>query len=197
MSETQPVKHPITVYAEATPNPESLKFVMNKLLVKGRPYDFGDASKTENAPLAKALFEMEGISRVFIANNFVTVTKTEDKMWVELIPDIRNFLKEWVEQEKEIITGDIAEEQAAYAENADDDDVVLKIKDLLNSHVRPAVEMDGGAIDFKGFDEGIVSLTLRGACSGCPSASLTLKSGIEALLKKMVPQVKEVVAEEA
>ncbi|MBI3142794.1 MAG: NifU family protein [Bacteroidetes bacterium] len=190
--QTQPI--PITVYAEATPNPETLKFVVNKLLVRGLSFDFESLEKSSKSPLAQLVFESGFARRVFIANNFVSITKVEDKMWVELIPLYRKMLKEYLENGREVFSGDITEEDANYTSNDSDDEVVTKIKALLNQNIRPAVEMDGGAIDFNSYDNGVVSLTLKGACSGCPSSTVTLKAGIEALLKRMVPQVTEVVA---
>lgn len=185
---------PISVYAEATPNPESLKFVVNKLLVRAHSFDFDSLENSEKSPLAQELFRMGFVKRVFIANNFVTITKTEDKMWVELIPDLRKFIKSFLEDGKQLFAEDISYEDSNYVIDEDDDEVVTKIKQLLEENIKPAVEMDGGAIDFNSYDEGVVSLTLKGACSGCPSATVTLKAGIEALLKRMVPQVTEVVA---
>lgn len=185
---------PISVYAEATPNPESLKFVVNKLLVRGHSFDFDSLENSDKSPIAQELFQMGFVKRVFIANNFVTITKTEDKMWVELIPDLRKFIKVFLEEGKQLFAEDISYEDSNYAIDENDDEVVTKIKQLLEENIKPAVEMDGGAIDFNDYNEGVVSLTLKGACSGCPSATVTLKAGIEALLKRMVPQVTEVVA---
>ncbi len=186
---------PITVYAEATPNPESLKFVVNKLLVRGHSFDFDSIEKTEKSPLAKELFEMGFVERVFIANNFVTISKSADKMWVELIPALRKFIKDFLESGKKLFSDDISYEDSNYQMDESDDEVVTKIKNILNENIRPAVEMDGGAIDFNSYNDGVVSLTLKGACSGCPSATVTLKAGIEALLKRTIPQITEVVAD--
>ena len=189
-------KTPITVYAEATPNPESLKFVTNKLLVRAHSFDFDSLENSKKSPLATELFEMGFVKRVFIANNFITITKTEDKMWVEVIPALRKFIKDFLESGKRMFAEDISYEDSNYAVDDDDDEIVVKIKELLEQNIKPAVEMDGGAIDFNSYEEGVVTLTMKGACSGCPSATVTLKSGIEALLKRMVPQVTEVVAHE-
>jgi Fe-S cluster biogenesis protein NfuA len=115
-------------------------------------------------------------------------------MWVELIPNLRGFLKEFLESGKKMFTDDISYEDSNYQMDDNDDDVVVKIKNILNENIKPAVEMDGGAIDFNSYEDGVVSLTLKGACSGCPSATVTLKAGIEALLKRNIPQVTEVVA---
>lgn len=185
---------PIDVYAEATPNPDSLKFVINRLLAKGASFDFDSYENAEKSPLAQALFEFPFVKRVFIANNFITITKPSDEMWVELIPKIRNFIRDYLSSNERVFAEDINLDDANYAMSDDDGEVVTKIKEILNNNIRPAVEMDGGAIDFQNYEDGIVTLTMKGACSGCPSSMVTLKSGIEALLKRVIPEVKEVVA---
>ena len=189
----------ISIYTEMTPNPETMKFVANKLLYPGKSIDFPDETTAAPSPLAKELFSFPFIKSVFIASNFVTITKTVDTDdWQEVIPTIKQFLKDYLENggpvinEDEIVVmkGDGGNEIAA-----DDDDVVKRIKELLENYVKPAVEMDGGAIQFKSQDEGVVSLMLQGSCSGCPSSMITLKAGIEGMMKRMIPEVKEVVAE--
>ena len=179
----------ITVYAEATPNPESMKFVANKMLLPNDSADFRTKELAENSALAKALFEMSFVKGVFIMNNFVSVTKNSDYEWFDLIPDLRNFFTEWLEDSKEIIS---AKRELSSEEETE---IERKIKQLLEDHVRPAVEMDGGAIDFKSFKNGVVTVQMKGSCSGCPSSTMTLKSGIENLLKRMVPEVEAVEAE--
>ncbi|MEZ5015310.1 MAG: NifU family protein [Chitinophagales bacterium] len=184
----------LSIYTEATPNPDSLKFVMNKMLLSGRSVDFERGDDVSYAPLAEALFnEYTFIKGVFIMNNFVTVRKEADIDWYEVKGGISEFIKAHVGDGK-IIIGEIPEPENLSGE-LDPDAVVSKIKQMLDQYVKPAVEMDGGAIQFKSFDEGIVTLMLQGSCSGCPSSTVTLKSGIEGLLKRMVPEVKEVVAE--
>ena len=179
----------VTVYAEATPNPESMKFVANRMLLPNDSADFRNKEKAESSPLAKALFEMNFVQGVFIMNNFVSITKNGEYEWFDLIPDLRNFFTEWLEQGKEIVSPkkELSEEEETEIER--------KIKQLLEDHVRPAVEMDGGAIQFKKFEDGVVTLMLQGSCSGCPSSMITLKSGIEGMMKRMIPEVTEVVAE--
>jgi len=179
----------ITVYAEATPNPESMKFVANKMLLPNDSADFRTKELAENSALAKALFEMSFVKGVFIMNNFVSVTKNADYEWFDLIPDLRNFFTEWLEDGKEIVS---AKRELSSEEETE---IERKIKQLLEDHVRPAVEMDGGAIDFKSFKNGVVTVQMKGSCSGCPSSTMTLKSGIENLLKRMVPEVESVEAE--
>ena len=179
----------ITVYAEATPNPESMKFVANKMLLPNDSADFRTKELAENSALAKALFEMSFVKGVFIMNNFVSITKNADYEWFDLIPDLRNFFTEWLEDGKEIVS---AKRELSSEEETE---IERKIKQLLEDHVRPAVEMDGGAIDFKSFKNGVVTVQMKGSCSGCPSSTMTLKSGIENLLKRMVPEVEAVEAE--
>jgi Fe-S cluster biogenesis protein NfuA len=188
----------ISIYTEMTPNPETMKFVANKLLYPGKSIDFPDAESAKPSPLATELFGFPFIKAVFIASNFVTLTKITDIDWNDAIPSIRQFLKEYLEEGKAIIN---EEELAAVKQtssnevSADDDDVVKRIKELLDNYVRPAVEMDGGAIQFKSYEAGTVNLAMQGSCSGCPSSMITLKAGIEGMMKRMIPEVKEVVAE--
>jgi Fe-S cluster biogenesis protein NfuA len=184
----------VSIYTEMTPNPETLKFVANKLLYPGKSIDFQSEDLAGPSPLAKELFGFPFIRGVFIASNFITLSKTPDTDWNDVTPSIREFLKEYLEEGKPIINEDeiVAQQPAA---GGDDTDVVKKIKELLENYVKPAVEMDGGAISFKNYANGIVTLALQGSCSGCPSSMITLKSGIEGMMKRMIPEVKEVVAE--
>jgi Fe-S cluster biogenesis protein NfuA len=179
-----------------TPNPETMKFVANKLLYPGKSIDFPEEASATPSPLAKELFAFPFIKSVFIASNFVTLTKTPDTHWDDVIPSVKQFLKEYLEEGKAVINEDqIVVKKDTNIVSADDADVVVRIKELLENYVKPAVEMDGGAISFKGFDNGTVKLMLQGSCSGCPSSMITLKSGIEGMMKRMIPEVKEVVAE--
>jgi Fe-S cluster biogenesis protein NfuA len=150
------------------------------------------------SPLAIELFGYPFIKAVFIASNFVTLTKTPDTDWSDVIPSVRQFLKEYLEEGKPVINEEeivTSKKDSSNEISADDDDVVKRIKELLENYVKPAVEMDGGAIQFKSYDEGVVNLMLQGSCSGCPSSMITLKAGIEGMMKRMIPEVKEVVAE--
>ncbi len=181
-----------------TPNPETMKFVANKLLYPGKSADFPDTESAKPSPLATELFGFPFIRAVFIASNFVTLTKTHETDWNDVIPAIRQFLKEYLEEGKLIINEEeLAEvkQESSNTVDADDSDVVKRIKELLDNYVRPAVEMDGGAIQFKSYESGVVNLMLQGSCSGCPSSMITLKAGIEGMMKRMIPEVKEVVAE--
>jgi len=186
----------VSIYTEMTPNPETMKFVANKLLYPGKSIDFPDEASATPSPLAKELFAFPFIRSVFIASNFVTLTKTPDTQWEEVIPTVREFLKQYLEEGKVVINEDqVVIKADTNIVNADDTDVVKRIKELLENYVKPAVEMDGGAISYKGFDNGTVKLMLQGSCSGCPSSMITLKAGIEGMMKRMIPEVKEVVAE--
>lgn len=188
----------ISIYTEMTPNPETMKFVANKLLYPGKSIDFPDADSAKPSPLATELFGFPFIKAVFIASNFVTLTKTPDAEWQDITPSIRQFLKDYLEEGKTVINEDEVVEIKKEGSNevlADDDDVVKRIKELLENYVKPAVEMDGGAIQFRSYNDGVVNLMMQGSCSGCPSSMITLKAGIEGMMKRMIPEVKEVVAE--
>lgn len=186
----------VSIYTEMTPNPETLKFVANKLLYPGKSIDFQNEKEAGPSLLARELFGFPFIKGVFIASNFITLTKTADTDWNEIIPSLRDFLKEYLIEGKEIVNEDLVpkqEDSNIILEN--DSDVVKRIKELLENYVKPAVEMDGGAIAFKKFEDGLVTLILKGSCSGCPSSTITLKAGIEGMMKRMIPEVKEVIAE--
>jgi Fe-S cluster biogenesis protein NfuA len=189
----------VSIYTEMTPNPETMKFVANKLLYPGKSIDIAEETLAFASPLAKELFSFPFIKSVFIASNFVTLTKnTEQDDWQDVIPTIKTFLKEYLENGGVVVNEEEVakmKQEASNTVNADDDDVVKRIKELLENYVKPAVEMDGGAIQFKSYNEGIVNLMLQGSCSGCPSSMVTLKAGIEGMMKRMIPEVKEVVAE--
>lgn len=181
-----------------TPNPETMKFVANKLLYPGKSIDFPDVESAKPSLLATELFGFPFIKAVFIASNFVTLTKIADTDWTDVIPSIRQFLKDYLEEGKEVVNEEELSTVKQASSNevaADDDDVVKRIKELLDNYVRPAVEMDGGAIQFRSYDSGTVNLAMQGSCSGCPSSMITLKAGIEGMMKRMIPEVKEVVAE--
>lgn len=178
----------ITIYSESTPNPESMKFVANKMIMANDSIDFRSKEKVESCPMAKELFEFPFVKGVFIMNNFVSITKSVDYQWPEIVPQLKQFVQEYLESGKPIV------EKKAELSPEEEDEVVRRIKQLLNDHIKPAVAMDGGDITFKEFNEGVVMVELQGSCSGCPSSTLTLKAGIENLLKRMVPEVEAVEA---
>ena len=184
----------LNIYAEQTPNPETMKFVFNKMILPDDAIDFPTREKAQESPLAKSLFEFSFVNGVFIMNNFVTITKSERFEWHDIIAQLKQQIKQYLEEEKPVIQVDLG---GSLAPNADEPEIDRKIKEILNEYVRPAVESDGGFIGFHSFDKatGIVKVLLQGACSGCPSSSITLKMGIENLLKRMIPDVQSVVAE--
>ena len=196
-------KSPVMLYTEQTPNPESLKFVTNRMIYKGTADFREEELAKEWSPLATELFEMPFVKGVYICNNFVTITKEFNYDWADIMLKVKEYLKGYIGEEKPIINegfeaamAKIEEERGAsydYTEN--EAEIVKKIKDLIDTHVKPAVEMDGGNIEFKSWDQGKVTLVMQGACSGCPSSTVTLKQGIEGMLQRMIPEVKEVVAE--
>ena len=160
---------------------------------------YRDEASASPSQLATELFSFPFIKSVFIASNFVTLTKTnETEDWQDVIPSIKQFLKEYLEEGKPIVNEEDVANMKSESSNevsADDEDVVKRIKELLENYVKPAVEMDGGAIQFRSYENGKVNLMLQGSCSGCPSSMITLKAGIEGMMKRMIPEVKEVVAE--
>ncbi|SIS64841.1 NifU family protein [Belliella pelovolcani] len=189
----QAQKRPTTIYMEANPNPNSLKFVVNFMLVDdGISFDYPDAASAGNSPLALELFNFAAVDRVFIASNFVTVTKKEDVDWIEIQDIVRNQIKTYLESGQAPVKAEF-DQDPLFDEN--DSEVVKKIKGILDEYIRPAVEQDGGAIVFHSFQDGIVKVLLQGSCSGCPSSTVTLKAGIENLLTRMLPEVKEVQAQ--
>jgi len=195
-------KAPIMIYTEQTPNPESLKYVTNRMLHKGTA-DFDTAELAQEwSPLAADLFELPYVKRVYISNNFVSITKEFNYAWEDIMLKLKEFVKAWLEENEivvkegfEEIQAEIEAKRLEHAYSGDTAELVKKIRDLIDTYVKPAVEMDGGNIEFKSFDEGVVTVTLQGSCSGCPSSTVTLKSGIEGMLKRMCPEVKEVVQE--
>ena len=179
----------INVYTESTPNPATMKFIVNKLLINGSA-DFATKESAEKSPFAKELFKFSFVNGVFFASNFVTVTKFEDDNWEDLLPILKEFVKGAVESELKV-----QDEEQPEGGDFEGTETEVKIQQILNDYVRPAVEQDGGAISYKSYDAGVVTVELRGSCSGCPSSTVTLKAGIENLLKRMVPEVTEVVSE--
>lgn len=190
----QAQKRPVTIYLEANPNPNSMKFVVNYMLLDdGISFDYPSQDQTENSPLAYELFNFEAVERVFIASNFVTVTKKEGIDWIEIQMILRDHIKSYLEQGKPAVQVNFTQDPL-FDEN--DSETVKKIKGILDEYIRPAVEQDGGAIVFHSFQDGIVKVLLQGSCSGCPSSTVTLKAGIQNLLTRMLPNdVKEVQAE--
>lgn len=187
----------IEIYTEMTPNPESVKFVTNKHILPNFQLDFKTKELAGGSELAKALYEIPFVNGVFIANNFVTVTKKADYDWFEITPELKEAIKQFLQSGRKPVDDSLLPKDILQNEHskAADQTPETRIMDLLDKYVKPAIQMDGGHIEFKSFEDGIVKLSLQGSCSGCPSSTITLKSGIEGLLKRMVPEVTEVVAE--
>lgn len=190
----------IHIYTESTPNPHSMKFVFNiELLPDTMSFDYTQPAdgltKEKSSPLAVALFGFEFVRRVFITSNFITLTKSESTLWEDELFAIKQYLKKYFDEKHPVFS--LPESSINSDDSSTDTELITKIKNVLDQYVRPAVESDGGAISFYSFDEasGQVKVLLQGSCSGCPSSQMTLKAGIEALMTRMVPEVKEVVAE--
>jgi Fe-S cluster biogenesis protein NfuA len=186
----------LEVYTESTPNPESQKFVTNMHLLPNYVAEFKTKESAADSELAQVLFEVPFVSAVFISNNFITITKKADYEWYEINPEIKEVIRKHINSGKSVVSESLRQKGDPTAAHTSEGatDAEAKIIDLLEKYVKPAVEGDGGHIAFRSFENGIVSLSMQGSCSGCPSSAITLKSGIEGLLKRMVPEVVEVVA---
>ena len=181
------------IQTQDTPNPATLKFIPGVPVMTSGTADYPAAESASNAPLARRLFQVDGVKGVFLGSDFVAVTKDEALDWFALKPSILAGIME------HYASGLPAVENAPSADEAgsdDESDVVRQIKQLMDTRVRPAVAMDGGDIVFEGFDDGVVTLQMRGACQGCPSSTATLKMGIENMLRHYIPDVREVRAAE-
>jgi Fe-S cluster biogenesis protein NfuA len=185
----------IHLYTEASPNPDSIKIVLNTIFCpEGIDFNFTRSHEVPESPLVEALFtRFDWIAQVFLMNNFVTLTRQGDRDWYELLAEVRPFIQQWFEEGHPVFSDTAGIRLAADTERSLSE-TEKQIVDVLEEYVRPAVESDGGAIAFHSFEDGLVKVELRGSCSGCPSSALTLKQGIENLLTRMVPGVREVVA---
>ncbi len=179
------------IQTESTPNPATLKFLPGQQVLQVGTADFPSAEAAMKSPLAKRIFAAGPVTGVFLGTDFVTVTKAEDADWVHVKPGILGAIMEHFQSGQPVIEGDAGTVTHA-AHDGPDDDIVQQIKELLDTRVRPAVAQDGGDITFHGFDRGVVYLHMQGACAGCPSSTLTLKMGIENLLRHYIPEVTEV-----
>jgi len=177
------------IQTEGTPNPATLKFLPGRAVVTGAPVDMPNPEAARRSPLAERLFQIEGVAGVFLGGDFITITKRTDKQWELLKPALLGVIMEHFVANRPVLS-----EAAAGTVEADgeDDEIVLQIKELLDTRVRPAVAQDGGDIVFRGFERGVVYVHLQGSCSGCPSSTATLRMGIENMLKHYVPEVMEV-----
>lgn len=196
-------KIPVSLYAEATPNPNVMKFTANKMLVDTHIYEFNNRAEAIDSPLALELFGFSFVDSVFISKNFVSVSKKANSIdWSDIVMEMREFIRDYLVDGGVIIKENVqAKDDIPIVQHKEESireftEIEQKIADLLDEYVRPAVEQDGGFISLKKYKDGIVTVSLQGACSGCPSSSQTLKGGIEGLLKKMMPkEVIEVVAD--
>jgi Fe-S cluster biogenesis protein NfuA len=178
------------IQTESTPNPATLKFLPGQDVLGRGTADFPDPASAAASPLARAIFAVNGVAGVFLGADFITVTKTDGTDWAHVKPAILGAILEHLQSGRPALEG---EAQSAHASTAGPDSVVIEqIKELLDTRVRPAVAQDGGDITFHGFDRGIVYLHMKGACAGCPSSTMTLKMGIENLLRHYIPEVSEV-----
>ncbi len=180
----------IEIAAQTTPNPNTLKFIVNQILLDNGTADFTNKAEASESPLAAKLFDLENVTGVFVGTNFVTVTKSENANWEQLSEPVINTLRTTITAGGTLVTASSAHNTA---NSGAESEIETKIKQVLDQEIRPAVAMDGGDITFHSYNDGIVTLHLRGACSQCPSATMTLKMGVEARLKEVVPEVKEVV----
>ena len=178
------------IQTESTPNPATLKFMPGQSVLDLGTADFPTADTASKSPLANRIFAVGDVAGVFLGSDFITVTKAENYDWDHIKPAILGAIMEHFQSGAPALEGEAA---AAHAEHTGEDgDIVTQIKELLDTRVRPAVAQDGGDITFHGFDRGIVYLHMQGACAGCPSSTLTLKMGIENLLRHYIPEVVEV-----
>ena len=187
-------KSSISIYTEQTPNPNSLKFVLNRMLYNDGSAEFTEELAQKHSPFAVHLYKIPYVNNVFIAKNFVTLSKNDSAEWYELIPEVKLEIQKFFEKEQVIISEDLKEilEKSKKDAIGSEGTVEERIESALDKYIRPAVDMDGWAVYLHSFDKGTVKLKLRGACSGCPSSSITLKSGIEGVLKRFIPEVDEV-----
>lgn len=180
------------IQTESTPNPATLKFLPGQTVLEAGTADFPNAESSDKSPLATRIFAVDGVTGVFFGNDFVTVTKAEGVDWDHIKPAILGAVMEHFQSGQPVMDGNQTTASGHAEHTGEDAEIVGQIKELLDSRVRPAVAQDGGDITFHGFEHGVVYLHMQGACAGCPSSTLTLKMGIENLLRHYIPEVTEV-----
>ena len=179
------------IQTEATPNPATLKFLPGQTVMQTGSADFPSAEAAQASPLAERIFGVQGIVGVFLGPDFVSVSKNDTVDWAHVKPAILGAIMEHFQSGAPVMASDTLDDGHA-SHDGPDGEIVGQIKELLDTRVRPAVAQDGGDITFHGFDRGVVYLTMKGACAGCPSSTMTLKHGIENLLRHYIPEVTEV-----
>jgi NFU1 iron-sulfur cluster scaffold homolog, mitochondrial len=182
------------IQTESTPNPNTLKFLPGVEVLDGSPVSFNSKKESANSPLGRRLFEVSSVISVFFGSDFISVTKSEQTDWDIIKPEILVTIMEHFVSGQPVISSNDKDNEINQDISEEDDEITKQLKELIETRVRPAVAQDGGDIIFKSFKDGIVKLELHGACSGCPSSSITLKDGIENMLKHYVPEVKSVEA---
>lgn len=183
----------LTVRTERTPNPNSLKYHIGRVLIPGGSASFPTPETAQRSPLATRLFEVEGVIGVFIGSDFITITRDdESRAWQDVNAGVAPALEAFFEAGEQVLTAQAPKEVQEIGADTVDPALAERIKELLDEKVRPAVAQDGGDIVYRGFEEGVVYLEMRGSCSGCPSSTMTLKQGIETMLKHYCPEVGEV-----
>lgn len=196
---------PYSIYAESTPNPGTMKFVSNRPIMENNAtIEFTDPDQTKESPLAAAIFNFPFVTNLFFAGNFVTITKNDIVEWDDVALELREFIQEKLNSLEAFFNQEIKPNSNVSAGKDKEDFVEItpqtpleeKIVEVLEDYIMPAVARDGGAINFKSFKDGVVTVIMRGACSGCPSSTVTLKQGVETLMKQMVPEVTEVITED-
>lgn len=178
------------IQTEQTPNPATLKFLPGRVVLEQGTADFATAEAAQRSPLARRLFDVDGVERVFLGSDFVTVTKAAAQDWQIMKPAVLGGIMEHFTSGEPVLRSEEASDASVSAE--EDDEIVAQIKELLDTRIRPAVAQDGGDIVFHSYEDGVVYLHMQGSCSGCPSSTATLKMGIENLLRHYVPEVVEV-----
>lgn len=177
------------IQTEATPNPAALKFLPGQSVMVNGAADFTSMADASPSPLALALFAIDGVRGVYLGADFITITKADDKEWLLLKPAILGVIMDHFTSGREVMSGGA---ESGHAASEGDDEIVEQIIDLLDTRIRPAVAQDGGDITFLRYEDGVVYLSMRGSCAGCPSSTATLKHGIENMLRHYVPEVTEV-----
>lgn len=180
------------IQTEQTPNPNSLKFLPGEIVMPQGTADFRSVETASNSPLAKRFFRLDGVEGVFFGHDFISITKTNDKDWMVLKPLILGMIMEHYTNGEPLFDETAPQKSTSSSAYGEDDEITTQIKELLDTRIRPAVAMDGGDIVFESFQNGVVYLQLQGACAGCPSSTITLKAGIENMLRHYVPEVIEV-----